>query len=80
MSEDRELEEIKRRMLERMTSPPSKSNILRDGVVNVLTDKNGNNERPNYHVYKSLKFHIRDRWINAINISSLVTFIINEIV
>ncbi len=40
MSEDRELEEIKRRMLERMMSPSSKPNILRDGVVNVLTDVN----------------------------------------
>jgi hypothetical protein len=32
MSEDRELE-IKRRMLERMMSPPPKPNILRDSVV-----------------------------------------------
>jgi thioredoxin len=40
MSEDRELEEIKRRMLERMMSPPSKPNVIRDGVVNVLTDAN----------------------------------------
>ncbi len=40
MSEDRELEEIKRRMLERMMSPPPKQSILRDGIVNVLTDAN----------------------------------------
>jgi thiol-disulfide isomerase/thioredoxin len=40
MSEDRELEEIKQRMLERMMSPPSKPDILRGGVVNVLTDVN----------------------------------------
>ena len=36
---DKELEEIKRRMLERMMTPP-KSSILKDGVVNVLTDAN----------------------------------------
>jgi thioredoxin len=36
---DKELEEIKRRMLERMMTP-QKSSILKDGVVNVLTDAN----------------------------------------
>jgi thioredoxin 1 len=40
MSEDKELEEIKRRMLERMMSQPSKPNILQSGIVNVLTDSN----------------------------------------
>jgi thioredoxin 1 len=39
MSEDRELEEIKRRMIERMMAPP-KPSILQGGVVNVLTDAN----------------------------------------
>ncbi len=39
MSEDKELEEIKRRMLEKMMAPP-KPSILQDGVVNVLTDAN----------------------------------------
>lgn len=39
MSEDKELEEIKRRMLEKMMLPP-KPSILQDGVVNVLTDAN----------------------------------------
>jgi len=39
MSEDRELEEIKRRMLERMMAPP-KPSVLQDGIVNVLTDAN----------------------------------------
>ena len=36
---DKELEEIKRRKLERMMTPP-KPSILQDGVVNVLTDAN----------------------------------------
>jgi thioredoxin 1 len=40
MSEDKELEEIKQRMLERMMSQPSKPNILQSGTVNVLTDSN----------------------------------------
>jgi len=41
MSEDRELEEIKRRMLERMMAPqPPKPTLLKDGVVNTLTDAN----------------------------------------
>jgi len=40
MSEDKELEEIKQRMLERMMSQPSKPNILQSGIVNVLTDSN----------------------------------------
>jgi thioredoxin 1 len=40
MSKDRELEEIKQRMLERIMKPPSKSNILQDGVVNILIDAN----------------------------------------
>jgi thioredoxin 1 len=41
MSEDRELEEIKRRMMERMMTPPKlKPSILQSGVVNVLTDAN----------------------------------------
>lgn len=38
MSEDRELEEIKRRMLERMLTP--KPSLLKGGVVNILTDAN----------------------------------------
>ncbi len=36
MSEDRELEEIKRRMLERIMAP--KPSLLNNGVVNILTD------------------------------------------
>lgn len=41
MSEDRELEEIKRRMMERIMAPPKpKPSILQSGVVNVLTDAN----------------------------------------
>jgi thioredoxin 1 len=41
MSEDRELEEIKRRMMERMITPPKlKPSILQGGIVNVLTDAN----------------------------------------
>jgi thioredoxin 1 len=41
MSEDRELEEIKRRMMERMMAlPKPKPSILQSGVVNVLTDAN----------------------------------------
>jgi thioredoxin 1 len=40
MSEDKELEEIKRRMLERMMSQPSKPNILQSGTVTALTDLN----------------------------------------
>lgn len=41
MSEDRELEEIKRRMMERMMAPPKpKPSMLQSGVVNVLTDAN----------------------------------------
>jgi thioredoxin 1 len=40
MSEDRELEEIKRHMLERMMTHQAKPSILRGGVVNVLTDAN----------------------------------------
>jgi thioredoxin 1 len=40
MSEDRELEKIKQRMLERMMNPPSKPSILREGVVNILSDAN----------------------------------------
>ena len=40
MSDDRELEEIKRRMLERMMGEASKPSILQPGVVNVLTDSN----------------------------------------
>ncbi len=40
MSEDRELEEIKRRMLERLMGEASKPGLLGDGVVNVLTDAN----------------------------------------
>ncbi len=39
MSEDKELDEIKRRMLERMMAPP-KPSMLQDGVVNILTDTN----------------------------------------
>jgi thioredoxin 1 len=42
MSEDRKLEEIKRRMLEKMINQPSKPNILQSGVVNILTDVNFN--------------------------------------
>jgi len=38
LSEDKELEEIKRRMLERMMSQPPKPSLLREGVVNTLTD------------------------------------------
>jgi thioredoxin len=38
MSEDKELEEIKRRMLERMMAKQSTPSILQGGVVNVLTD------------------------------------------
>jgi thioredoxin 1 len=38
MSEDKELEEIKRRMLERMMVKQSTPSILQGGVVNVLTD------------------------------------------
>jgi len=41
MSEDKELDEIKRRMLERMMAPP-KPSILQHGVVNILTDTNFN--------------------------------------
>ncbi len=41
MSEDKELEEIKRKMLEKMMAPQKpKPGILQDGVVNVLTDAN----------------------------------------
>ncbi len=41
MSEDKELEEIKRKMMERMmASPKPTSSILQDGIVNVLTDAN----------------------------------------
>jgi thioredoxin 1 len=40
MSEDKELEEIKRRMLERMMAKQSAPNILQGGVVNVLSDVN----------------------------------------
>lgn len=40
MSEDRELEEIKRRMLEKMMTHQAKPSILRGGVVNVLKDAN----------------------------------------
>jgi thioredoxin 1 len=40
MSEDKELDEIKRRMFERMISNTSKTNILQSGTVNVLTDAN----------------------------------------
>ncbi len=40
MSEDRELEEIKRRMLERMMGETAKPRLLIDGGVNVLTDAN----------------------------------------
>lgn len=40
MSEDKELEEIKRRMLERMMSQKSRQNVLQSGTVNVLTDAN----------------------------------------
>jgi thioredoxin 1 len=40
MSEDKELEEIKQRMLKRMMNQPSKSNILQSGTVTVLTDAN----------------------------------------
>jgi len=38
MSEDRELEEIKRRMLEEMMGKQSSPSILQGGVVNILTD------------------------------------------
>ena len=38
MSEDRELEEIKRRMLEEMMGKQSSPSILQGGVVNVLTN------------------------------------------
>jgi thioredoxin 1 len=41
MSEDRELEEIKRRMMEKIMAPPKpKPSMLQSGVVNVLTDAN----------------------------------------
>jgi thioredoxin 1 len=40
LSEDKELEEIKRRMLERMMSQKSRQNVLQSGTVNVLTDAN----------------------------------------
>jgi len=40
MSEDRELEEIKRWMLEEMMVKQSSPSILQGGVVNVLTDAN----------------------------------------
>ena len=40
MSEDKELEEIKQRKLERMMSQPSKPNILQNGTVTALTDLN----------------------------------------
>jgi len=41
MSEDRELEEIKRRMMERIMAPPKpKPSILQSGIVNILTDAN----------------------------------------
>ena len=40
MSEDKDLEEIKRRMLERIMSQSSKPNILQSGTVNILTDEN----------------------------------------
>jgi thioredoxin 1 len=43
MSEDRELEEIKRRMLERMMTKPLTPSLLQSGVVNVLTDANFDN-------------------------------------
>jgi thioredoxin 1 len=40
LSEDKELEEIKRRILERMMSQKSRQNVLQSGTVNVLTDAN----------------------------------------
>jgi thioredoxin 1 len=40
MLEDRELDEIKRRMLERMMVKQSTPSILKGGIVNVLTDGN----------------------------------------
>jgi len=40
MSEDKQLDEIKRRMLEKMISQSLKPNILQNGVVNILTDAN----------------------------------------
>lgn len=43
MSEDKELEEIKRRMLERMMVKQTTPSILQSGVVNVLTDANFDN-------------------------------------
>ena len=43
MSEDRELEEIKRRMLERMMVKQTTPSILQGGVVNVLTDADFDN-------------------------------------
>jgi len=38
MTEDRELEEIKRRMIEKIMAP--KLSLLNNGVVNILTDAN----------------------------------------
>ncbi len=38
MSEDKELEEIKKRMLERLTRESTKPSLLSSGVVNVITD------------------------------------------
>jgi thioredoxin len=43
MSQDKELEEIKRRMLERLMGKQSTPSILKEGVVNVLTDANFDN-------------------------------------
>lgn len=40
MSEDKQLDEIKRRMLEKMIGQSLKPNILQNGVVNILTDAN----------------------------------------
>ena len=40
MSEDKELEEIKHRMLEKMMIKKSTPSTLQEGVVNVLTDAN----------------------------------------
>lgn len=40
MSEDAELEKIKRRMLEQIMNKPPKQNILQNGQVNILTDAN----------------------------------------
>ncbi len=40
MSEDRELEEIKRRLLSQIQARQQKPSILQPGIVNVLTDLN----------------------------------------